>query len=288
MSTKNLILAIVFSVFVIFGILVYQLAKFNDGKLHLVFCDVGQGDAIFVRTSKGVDILFDGGPNDSILSCLKDHMPFWDRDLELVILTHPHADHLKGLISVAKRYKMISFATENLKNNTAIFKALMNELKNQNIKMQYLYAGDRFVFKDRVSLDIVGPSRKFLEKTSPTGVVGERNEFANIESLFRYKDFSVLLTGDSQVVELNDAFKTTSLSVLQVPHHGSKTGLDERFLAKTKPKLAVISVGKNNKYGHPASQILKILRDQYIKILRTDKDGEIEIVSDGVSWEVKK
>src|SRR3990170_7268003 len=100
MSAKNLTLAIVFSFFVLVGILVYQYAKFNDGKVHIVFCDVGQGDAIFLRTPKGADILVDGGPNESVLACLSGHMPFWDRDLELVILTHPHADHLNGLISV--------------------------------------------------------------------------------------------------------------------------------------------------------------------------------------------
>lgn len=289
MSARNLILAIVFSVFVLLGILVYQFAKFNDGKFHIVFCDVGQGDAIFLRTPKGTNILVDGGPDTSVLSCLSSHMPFWERDLELVILTHPHADHLNGLISVARRYKIGSFATENLKNNTAVFETLMDELENQKIKIQYVYEGDRFLFSDGVILDIVGPSREFIEKTSPGGVIGERSEFANIQSLFSYKDFSVLLTGDSQATQLHEAAESIGLrkiNVLQVPHHGSKTGLDSGILDIIKPELAVISVGKNNKYGHPAESIIKILKDKDIKILRTDEYGEIEIESDEVSWGV--
>ena len=305
MSAKNLTLAIVFSFFVLVGILVYQYAKFNDGKVHIVFCDVGQGDAIFLRTPKGADILVDGGPNESVLACLSGHMPFWDRDLELVILTHPHADHLNGLISVVKRYKIGSFATENLKNNTTAFKALMDELKNQNIKRQYLYAGDRFVFKDGVSLNIVGPTRQFLKYSSPTGMIGETSEFASIESLFRYRDFSILLTGDSQAAELKEALQShvpdgtwqsrvwlkkmgsKNISVLQVSHHGSKTGLDFEILDSLKPELAVISVGENNRYGHPAKEIIKILSDKDIRILRTDEVGEVEIVTDGTGWGVK-
>ena len=87
-------------------ILVYQNITYNDKKLHVVICDVGQGDAIFIRTPSGSDILIDGGPDDSVLACLGKHMPFWDRTLEIMILTHPHADHLTGLIDVSKSYSV--------------------------------------------------------------------------------------------------------------------------------------------------------------------------------------
>ena len=99
----------------------YQWFKFFDGKLHIVFCDVGQGDAIYIRTPKAFDILVDGGPDDSILSCLSNHMPFWDRKIDLVILTHPHADHLNGLIPLLQNSQGRSFATESLTNYTLVF-----------------------------------------------------------------------------------------------------------------------------------------------------------------------
>lgn len=271
------------------GIFIYEFARFEDGKLHIVVCDVGQGDAIFIRTPGGLDILIDGGPDDSVLSCLAGYMPFWDRDLELVILTHPHADHLNGLISVLGHYKVDSFATEMIKNNTSGFSRLMDELKNQNIAIQYAYAGDKFVFKDGVVLKIAGPSKEFIKKTSPGGIIGERREFASVVSLIEYKGFEVLLTGDSQTLGLNEGImdgRIGDIEVLQVPHHGSKTGLSSEILDFIKPELAVISVGKNN-YGHPTSQTIKTLRDKDIKILRTDNDGEIEIVSDGESWVVR-
>lgn len=280
------------------GIFVFQYVRFYDDKLHVVFCNVGQGDAIFVRTPKGMDILIDGGPDDSVLSCLSSHMPFWDRDLELVILTHPHADHLNGLISILAHYKIDLFVTENVKNNTGGFSRLMDELRVQNIPIQHVYTGDRFKFKDGVILNIVGPSREFIKKTSPGGVIGERREFASILSFIEYKGFEVLLTGDSQASELEDALGLiqetlrqtqgfSPVSVLQVPHHGSKTGLSSSILDLIKPELAVISVGKNN-YGHPSEAVIKILGDKDIKTLRTDEIGDIEIVSDGESWGVKK
>jgi len=281
------------------GIFVFQYVKFYDGKVHVVFCDVGQGDAIFIRTPKGLDILVDGGPDGKVLSCLSSHMPFWDRKLELVILTHPHADHLNGLISVLGHYKVDSFATEMIRNNTGSFSSLMDKLKNQNIKIQHVYAGDRFKFNDGVNLSIVGPRKEFIKKTSPGGVIGERKEFASILSFIKYKGFEVLLTGDSQDSELGEAIlsfdsapfgaaqgKQGKIEILQVPHHGSKTGLSSEILDSIKPELAVISVGKNN-YGHPTAQTIKILRDKDIKILRTDQIGDVEIISDGESWFAK-
>ncbi|MEK7517391.1 MAG: MBL fold metallo-hydrolase [Patescibacteria group bacterium] len=276
------------------GIFGYQSFVLQDHKLHIVFCDVGQGDAIYIKTPSNSDILIDGGPNESVLSCLGSNMPFWDKTLELVILTHPHADHLNGLISVAENYKIIAFATEDLKNKTQGFAKLMDLIKNQErIKIQYVYAGDKFELKDEVVLEVVGPTKKFLQLTSPGGNIGESGEFASVLSLIKYKGFEVLLTGDSQASELSEAIQSfdfaqdfSTVSVLQVPHHGSKTGLNSDILDSIKPELAVISVGSNNKYGHPAKEIIEILRDRDIKILRTDRDGEIEIVSDGVRWGV--
>ena len=274
------------------GLLFYQFFKFNDAKLHLVFCNVGQGDAIFIRTPKGLDILIDGGPDDSVLHCLSKHMPFWDRDLELVISTHPHNDHFAGFLQVFKDYKIRNFATENLGNKTLNYNAFMDLVKSQKIPNRFVLAGDKFTLKDGVSFSIVGPTEEFLNETSPQGFIGESGEFASVETLVRYGKFSALLTGDSQATELGEAASgkgqaLRDLSILQVPHHGSRTGLDSELLNILNPKLAVISIGKNNRYGHPAQGILKILGDKDIRILRTDLDGEVEIISDGNSWQAR-
>ncbi|OGH46840.1 MAG: hypothetical protein A3B47_01745 [Candidatus Levybacteria bacterium RIFCSPLOWO2_01_FULL_39_24] len=275
-------------------IFVYQNIIYNDKKLHVVICNVGQGDAIFVRTPSGSDILIDGGPDDSVLNCLGKHMPFWDRTLELVMLSHPHTDHFMGLFSVLQNYKVTAFASENLSNKTTGFSNLMDKIKTQNIPIKFLFAGDRFVLKDGIMLKIVGPTQEFLNRTSPGGTIGESSEFASLETLVKYKKFSVLLTGDSQVAELGDILPPTlrgqddiPLSVLQVPHHGSRFGLTADILDVLSPKLAVISVGKNNKYGHPTPFILDLLKSANIKTLRTDQIGDIEIVSDGASWKTR-
>ena len=272
------------------GIFAYQSFVFEDNKLNIVFCDVGQGDAIYINTPDDLDILVDGGPDDSALSCLAQNMPVWDKTIELVILTHPHADHLNGLINVAKNYKIIEFATENLKNKTQGFAKLMDLIENQaDIKIKYVYAGDKFRLKDGVVIEIVGPTKEYLELTSPGGSIGETGEFASVLSLVKYKEFEALLTGDSQASGLSPGImdgRIGDIDVLQVPHHGSKTGLNSEILAVLKPELAVISVGAKNKYGHPTQEIIKMLGDKDIQILRTDEQGDIELISDGKGFEI--
>ncbi len=287
---KKIVLLILLSSLFLAGIFVYQQAKFNDGKLHIVICNVGQGDALFIRTPSGQDVLIDGGPDKSVLTCLSNHMPFWDRDIELMILTHPHTDHFIGLVSVLKNYEVKAFATEELKNKAAGFDKLMNLIVSKSIPIRRVLAGDRFILKDGVRFEIVGPTEEFIKKTSPGGFIGESGEFASVETLLRYGKFSAVFTGDSQAIELKEAIDKDILGnvvVLQVPHHGSKTGLDSQVLGILQPSLAVISVGAKNKYGHPNPITLDLLKQFGIKTLRTDQNGEVEIISDGSSWGVK-
>lgn len=262
---------------------VVHLIVFSDKRLHIVFCDVGQGDAIFIRTSSGIVSLVDGGPDESVTACLSRHLPFWQRTVGLLLLSHPHTDHYVGMIGVLDRYRVMRFATENLNNETVLFRALIERVKAHHLPIQHLYAGDRFRFPDGVTIEVLGPSREYLALTSPGGQIGERSEFASLVLLVTYKDFSALLTGDSQargVDEAIEALSLPSISVLQVPHHGSKTGLNEAVLDRLQPKLAVISVGKNS-YGHPSPYITGLLRAKDIEQRETIKNGDIEIVTDG-------
>lgn len=279
----------IFASITLIFITIYQFVIFYDRKLHITFCDVGQGDAILIRTPDGLDILVDGGPDGKILDCLSSHMPFFDKTLELVILTHPHFDHFQGLFSVIKSYKISSFAAENLSNTAISYQEFVKLMQSKNIKTQYIYQNDLISLSDSLSIKIVGPSKEFLNRTSPNNLISDSSEFGSIESLITYHDFSILLTGDSESQELIDAINDTSLhyvSVLQVPHHGSKTGINETILQKIQPKLSVISVGANNRYHHPNPSIIDILTKQKIPIKRTDVNGDVEIVSDGKKFEV--
>lgn len=282
---KKIILAFPILFLLLSLVFFYQKIKFDDGKVHLIFCNVGQGDGILIRSNE-LDVVIDGGPDDSILRCLSNNMPFWDRSIELVLLTHPHADHMTGLISILNNYKVSSFGTEKLKNNTAIYSKLVKILSNKNLKIQYLYLGDSFKISDGLSLKILGPSKEFLDKANPTGVVGESRESGSLLTLLSIGDFNAITTGDTPIDELNEAtnsFNMSKINVFQVSHHGSRYNSDYKLISDISPQIAVISVGKNS-YGHPSGEVLKILQDLKIPFLRTDQHGDIEIITDGKSF----
>lgn len=262
---------------------------FSDKMLHIVFCDVGQGDGILIRTPSGIVSLYDGGPDDSIETCLAKHLPFWQRTIALLLLSHPHADHYIGMLGVLDHYRVKRFATEDLVNDTVLFTALLDRVKAKDISTRHLYTGDVFRFNDGVTIEVLGPTKEYLAETSPHGVVGEKAEFASLILLITYKNFSALLTGDSQAAGIERSMKRlkySSIDILHVPHHGSKTGLNEAVLDRLKPKLAVISVGKNS-YGHPSPFITDLLKAKGIAVRETIKEGNIEIVSDGKRWSTK-
>lgn len=272
-----------------FLLLTLHLIVFTDKRLHIVFCDVGQGDAVLLRSPSGVVFLVDAGPDESVEDCLAAHLPFWERTLTMMLLTHPHADHYVGMLGVLDRYRVLGFATEKLQNDTVLFRALSARLVEKGVAIRMLYKGDVLRLSDGVVVRVLGPSNAYLQKTSPGGRIGERSEFASLVLRVEYGDFALLLTGDSQVGGIEEALvgvNNPAIDVLHVPHHGSKTGLNASVLERLRPDLAVISVGKNS-YGHPSSVITDLLRRRGIMTLETYKDGEVEIVTDGQSIEVK-
>lgn len=271
------------SVFLVI-LIIFVFFQFNDSRLHLVICDVGQGDAIFIRTPAQADILIDGGPDKKVLDCLSRHMPFWDRSLDAVILTHPHSDHITGLVDVIERYKVSAFYTEKVDADTQIYKLLKTKLAEKGLSAKYLHASESFKEKTGMKLIALWPSTDALNKTDQTNANLDLNGLSVI-SLIRYANFSALLTGDAGlVVENQIADLAGDIDVLKVPHHGSKTGMSDHFLSLTSPELAVISVGVKNKYGHPAKVSLDLLAKHKVRTLRTDLDGEVEIISDGKIW----
>ncbi len=287
--TKYFLLALT-SLLLLGGLFFYQSAKFNDGKLHIIVCDVGQGDGILIRTPNGSDILVDGGPDDSILGCLSEHLPFWDRTIELMVLTHPHTDHAAGLTDVLKRYTVLHFVTEKVLGNTATYKRLEDGLTTQKLTAKYLTSGDRIDFADKTELLTFWPAQERANTTLSQGKNDDQdldlNGFSLIQ-LLSYGDFKMLLTGDAgAIAEDKIAAEVGKVDVLKVPHHGSKTGMSDYFLSIVNPTLAIISVGAKNRYNHPAYESLNFLKAHGIKTLRTDEDGEVEIVSDGKTFSI--
>lgn len=266
---------------------IVQYFSLYDGKLHVIFCSVGQGDAILLKTPKEQFILVDSGPDGSVLNCLGRHMPFWQREIKLAILTHPHADHFTGFVDVLEDYQIDAFVIEPVENTTPMYKTLLSLLSQKHIPKQLVTAGNGIEAHD-FSLLFIGPTKEKLMEVSPNGKIGQVSEQGVLETVVQYGNFRALLTADSQVEELTEAegFLNGPVTLLQVPHHGSTTGLNQHLLEVFAPRLAVVSVGKNT-YGHPSVTTLHLLQQHRVPLLRTDQEGDVEIVSDGKRWKVK-
>ncbi|HUD44189.1 MAG TPA: hypothetical protein VMR41_01470 [Patescibacteria group bacterium] len=250
----------------------WQYVTFYDNKLHIVFCNVGQGDGIFIKTPNNKVILIDAGPDKSILSCLSSRMPFWDHTIDFMVLAHPYIDDYGGMQCVIDRYNITYFFSENLRPKDSNYLNFVKQLKSNNIDEIDVLAGSAVTFKNGLKLTFIGPSKNYLAASQ---------EQACVVSLLTYGSFKALFTCDSQVEGLEDAFKYWSpehINLLQVPQHGSKTGLDGQILDLLSPQLSVISVGKNN-FDQPNPQTLQLLKEKGIKVLETINNGDVEIVN---------
>ncbi|EKD87290.1 MAG: hypothetical protein ACD_36C00161G0002 [uncultured bacterium] len=243
-----------------------------------MFCDVGQGDGAYIRFPDGRDMVVDGGPNDKILGCLGRYMPFWDRHIDIVVMTHPQKDHMQGLISVFERYDVDYFVRSNVENTTEGYKELQNVVQSKNIPQKFVTTGE-LIDIDQTKLSVAWPSPDVL------GATTDIND-ASVVFFLRYGSFDALFTGDATLRQGFEWQAGDAIEVLKVPHHGSKTGMNEAFVDSVRPSLAVISVGKNNTYGHPTQEILEMLEARAIRVMRTDQEGDIEVVSDGKNFEV--
>ena len=257
------------------------------GKLRLVFCDVGQGDGMLLITPSGKDIVVDGGPGTKIVDCLGEKMPFWDRTIEMVVLTHPQKDHMEGLLSVLSRYKVKMIATTGVENETELFKAWQTAIKAEGARIYTPKAGDRLVL-DSVrgqtsSMDVLWPTSEKLEIWKLAGL-SELNKSSVVLRL-EMDGFCAYLTGDIPK-EILEGLIDGTCQVLKISHHGSKTGTNQEILDSIDPKVAIIQVGKNS-FGHPHKEVLEMLGSKGVKIYRNDINGVIELKSDGDNYKVK-
>lgn len=255
---------------------------FSDNNFRLIFCDVGQGDGIYIRTPKGHDIVIDGGPDDfSMSECLVRHMPIWDREIDIVFLTHPDSDHLTGLINVLKSYSVKEFATSKAPKDTDVFNELLETVEREGLDVKYLTKGDRLETTDGLVMTVEWPTEQFV-----TGGSSDSNEYSLVHFL-KYGSTTALLTGDVTSVYLNSIMPIIGhAGIFKSPHHGSKTGVDEFTFEHNTPDIAVISAGKNNSYGHPSREVLGLFKEKGIPYVET-KNGDIEFVSDGKVWQLK-
>ncbi len=254
---------------------VFDLSK--PRLLEVNFFDVGQGDSVFIETPKNQQILIDGGPDSQVLARLAKEMPFWDRTIDLVILTHPEKDHMVGLLEVLKRYKVENILWTGIIRDTPEFEQWQREISEEGGNIKIAQAGQK-VIASKAILEILNPLENMAGQE-----LKDSNE-TSIVSRMSFGENSFLFTGDiykSDEVKLLGEGINLESDILKISHHGSKTSTSKEFVEKVSPETAVISVGKDNSYGHPTQEVLDILKSYGIRILRTDQQGNIKIISDG-------
>lgn len=248
-----------------------------DGRLHVVFYDVGQGDAILIRTPRGKAVLVDGGPGDRILEKLGEDLPFYKRDLDLVVSTHPHADHISGLVEVINSYRIQKIVLNPFSYESGEYQAFLEVVEGEGAVVWPVKVGDVLALEEGVTATIIGPRR------ADCGSFEDNVNNCSIALVITFGEFDVLLTGDAEVEEQRVWDLTVDVEVLKAPHQGAWNGLYLPVLEQARPELVVVSVGKNN-YGHPSPQVLGAYTEAGIEYLRTDEVGDIEVVSDGERW----
>lgn len=243
------------SLFILVLVLVWVWRQWPDGKLHVVFCDVGQGDGAVVILGSFQLLVDTGAYEDKMVKCLSDHMPFWDRKIEVVTLSHGDNDHVGAMLALQKRYqigKVISVAKTN------------DTIRYSNLRFDILKGSE----------------------TNTISVMqgGSLSNETSVVIKMVYGNLSVLFTGDmdsANELALVESGLLEKVDVLKVAHHGSKYSSSLDFLRVVSPKVAVVSVGSKNTYGHPNGDVLIRLESVGAKIMRTDRMGTVEIVSDG-------
>lgn len=241
--------------------------------VKVTFLNVGQGDSALIQTPQNLQILVDGGPNMAVLNELGDILPYLNKTFDLIVLTHPHRDHLTGLTEVLKRYKVKKVLLTDIMHQSAIYDEFLRLLREKEVSVEFARADRDFLVSDGLYLDILYPFSSFL---------GKNIDVNNSSIVFRliFGENEVLFTGDSEESTENKLLMTDfdlEADILKVAHHGSKDATSSAYLQTVSPKTAVISCGKDNKFGHPHFETIVRLEKEGIDVFRTDVDGRMEI-----------
>ena len=262
----------VITVFIWYGVF----AEEREGILTVAFLDVGQGDAIFIEAPNGRQVLIDSGPNKKVLRELSKQMPFYDRSLDVIIITHPDSDHIGGFPAVLETYTVDLILESGVLCQNKICEELDKWTEEKNIEKEIARRGMLIGLDEEVYLEVLFPDRD---------ASGFETNLASLVIKLVYGDNSFLLTGDSpkEIEEYLISLDSNNLDVdvLKLGHHGSKTSSSESFVGYTDPEVAVISVGEDNRYGHPNQEVLDVLEKFEVEVLRTDEQGTIIIKSNG-------
>ena len=255
----------------------------QNAPLTVKVLDIGQGDAILIRVA-GQTVLVDTGDigtRDKMVAYIKKE---GITNIDKVIITHPHADHLGGMPGILENFKVGQIYDSGQTATTALYKQYLSLIKKKNVPFTVVTAGTEIVIADDIKLKFFAPAKPFITESPLNN--------NSIVAKLSYNQFSMLLTGDAEKEEEARILQTygneLKSKVLKAGHHGSNTSSSPAFLKAVGPEAAIISVGVNNDYHHPHPSTLKKYVEAKLKVYRTDIDGTVTITSDGKTYKVIK
>lgn len=251
--------------------------NYHEKRFEVIFFDIGQGDSALINLPGNNEIIIDGGPDKSVIYKLGKYLPVYNRDIELMILTHPHADHVAGLVEVLNRYKVKKVMYTGVEYNSSIYYEFINTIKDKGIEILKPEDIDKIELDKDVFLELIYPWEDFegqsFNDVNDSSIVFKLNTLD--------KDF--LFTGDisvsveKEIVENVDNLKLKA-DILKVAHQGSSTSSFEEFVRVINPSFSAISVGENN-FGHPSLRVIRRLERIGSEVLRTDQEGDIRFIA---------
>lgn len=270
-NNRKLIYGILIVLFVLVLILAGIIFSARKNVLQVTFLDVGQGDSILISEGSN-QILIDGGKDGKLLlEKLGKYIPFWDRNIEMIIATHPDQDHIGGLIDILKSYQVDSVLETNAQSESETYKKLAEDIKAESAQKIEAKKGVKIKLSDGAIADVLFPIDSL-----PEAIDNASNDNSIVVKL-TYGENTFLFTGDlpsTKETGFINSSQDMTTQILKVSHHGSKYATGNAFLEAVKPQEAIISVGKNS-YGHPNQEVIQRLLQRNIKIIRTDERGDI-------------
>jgi competence protein ComEC len=238
---------------------------FGARESRIIFCDVGQGSGAIIALRGGLQIIVDAGPSNKFSGCVGRNMPYFDRRIELMVISHPDKDHFVGAIELLKKYRVERVLVNNDVSGSGEYK-VFSGLAND--KLRKVGAGEQIKIGG-AEIDFLSPGKDY------------KNDNKNsLFFKFSYGDKKAIFTGDAPT-EIEDGLVRDGADlradILQIAHHGSEDSFSKKFFEAVGPELAIISVGKDNKYGHPSGRVVKALKNLNVRYFRTDEAGDITV-----------
>ncbi|PJC38282.1 hypothetical protein CO045_01120 [Candidatus Peregrinibacteria bacterium CG_4_9_14_0_2_um_filter_41_14] len=257
------------------GVFGYTQAPYltNPNCYYFDFLDVGQGDSILVTTPTHKNILIDGGPGQAVLDQLGATMPWWDKEIDLVVLTHPHADHLDGLLEVFKRFKVNQFYLTGATYNSSQYEELYGLISEYQIPYKFATSSIKAEL-DALSLEFIYPNTPYLGREPPENINN-----SSIAGKISVDGFKFLFTGDAELEEeaaLLQLDYDFGANLFKAGHHGSRTSSSPALIDRINPQFVVIQSGQGNSYGHPHRQTLDTFAQRNLQLYRNDLQGDIK------------